>query len=333
MKQESSAKLIPFFENAKVIAALSVSLFHFLKHSDHTGLLIDHPAKWLEKCIEILFATVFIFFAISGYVIPAHLKKNKYSIDQIVPFLVRRMIRIYIPFLVCILAYILLDFVFKFINLETFQLNVNQLLANITLTVNFTHSTFYNPIFWTLAIEVQFYILIAFVYPLLSKLTNQFEFILLGILIAFIGYFFKDVRFVFCYFPMIFSGYFLLLFENKQINFPTVCGIILLQIIVIGFTFSVIVSVIFGLFLAGYFVRFKKVIWPQFALKTYSFYLFHGLLGGTFLYFTARHVHSNVAIISVVFLAVIFSILGSWLTFYLFEKPALRFSKRIFKSK
>ncbi len=333
MNSDSQHKLVPFFENAKVFSAICLSLFHFLQHTDHSGNLIDNPSDWLKFLIQLLFATVFIFFIISGYVIPAHMSKTSYRIQNLGVFLSKRFIRIYIPFLACVVGYLALDFLFKWYNHLPFVFELKRFLANISFTATFTKCTFYNPIFWTLAIEIQFYIFIALVYPLLDRIKSQFSFITLGFLIAISGWFLTDHRLLFEYLPMIFSGYFLFMHSENKIDFKVAVFIILLQLIAIAFIFNLLISIVLGLFFVLYFMNFKKILFPSLAIKTYSFYLFHGLFGGTFLYFSARHVESTFSIILVLILAVIFSILGSWVTFYLFEKPALRLSKKNFKSK
>lgn len=333
MNSDSHHKIVPFFENSKVFSAICLSLFHFVQHTDHSGNLIDNPSDWLKVLIQLLFATVFIFFIISGYVIPSHLKKTSYRINDLGVFLSKRFIRIYIPFLACVVGYLALDFFFKWHNHLPFVFEIKRFLANITLTATFTDFTFYNPIFWTLAIEVQFYIFIALVYPLLDRIQGQVSFVILALLVAGSGYFLREHRFLFEYLPMIFSGYFLFLYTEKKIEFNVTVFIILLQLVVIAFIFTWLISIVLGVFFLLCFMNFKKILFPSFAIRTYSFYLFHGMFGGTFLYFTARHVESIISIVLVLILAVIISILGSWLTFYFFEKPALQLSKRIFKLK
>jgi len=61
----------------------------------------------------------------------------------------------------------------------------------------------YNPIFWTLAIEMQFYILIAFLYPLL-KVNNQLVLIIIPLVLGMSTLLVDDIRFVF-HFGSIFS--------------------------------------------------------------------------------------------------------------------------------
>lgn len=329
MEPLSKNKLIPFFENAKVVAAICLSLFHFIQHSDHTGFLVDLSNEWLQWIIQLLLTTVFLFFIITGYVIPAHLKHTSYQLSKIGTFLFRRILRIYIPFLACVASYLLLDCFFKWYNHIPLSVDWKQLLANITFTANFSNIAYYNPIFWTLAIEMQFYLFIALVFPLLDRIHTTFWNYVLGILIALTGYFWRDNHLLFEYLPMIFSGYFLWVYQSKKIELSDLLILISMQLIVISQTFNFLTVLTCTFFFIGFLLQPNRILFPNFALRTYSFYLFHGLFGGMFLYFSARHVESTFAIIGLIIFAVMISIAGSWITYFLFEKPAVRLIKRI----
>lgn len=329
MEIHSKNKLIPFFENAKVVAAICLSLFHFIQHSDHTGFLVNQSNQWLQGFLDVLFTTVFVFFVITGYVIPAHLKNTNYQLAHIGQFIFKRILRIYIPFLACIAGYLMLDFLFKRYNQLPFSIEWGRLLANITFTANFTSTTYYNPIFWTLAIEIQFYLFISILFPLLDRIKSPIGFYVLGSITATTGYFWRDNNLLFEYLPMIMSGYFLFLFRSEKITLNTLIALLILQLGVVSITFNPLTSITLGLFFVGFLFQSNRNFFPTFALQTYSFYLFHGLFGGTFLYFTARHVTSPLSIIILLVIAVVLSIFGSWITFYLFEKPAILLVKRL----
>ena len=54
----------------------------------------------------------------------------------------------------------------------------------MTYTVDYLHTDWFNPVFWTLAIEFQFYLIIGLVFPLLFAKN---KIIIIALLFAFLG--------------------------------------------------------------------------------------------------------------------------------------------------
>ena len=118
-----------------------------------------------------------IFFVISGFVIPYSMHQRSYRLRDAGGFLVRRLKRLEPPYLACILLILLLNWLWTIVpgmsaksqNVTAPQLfahlgYLNAILKDINSSWEFE---WLNPVFWTLAIEFQFYIFMALVFPLL----------------------------------------------------------------------------------------------------------------------------------------------------------------------
>lgn len=143
------------------IAAILVVLWHGFGayHANEISPLINTPGR----------TAVWIFFGISGYVISYGFihKRYVFSFESLKIFYINRFLRIYpLFFCVAILAWIM-EYVLSGIN----PLGLKDLPSQL-LGFQFNHSYILNSVFWTLGIEVQFYLIapvLALVFTLLSK--------------------------------------------------------------------------------------------------------------------------------------------------------------------
>ena len=147
------------------LAALGVCLVHF------GGL-----GLFGNSLISTIFSSgqlgVYVFFVISGFIIPYSLYHSGYRIANFFKYILRRSLRIDPPYFVAIFLTIMLSYLVSirpgYVG-EGFHFNILQLLAHITYTVPLTNYGWYSHVFWTLCIEFQFYIFIGLMMPVISK--------------------------------------------------------------------------------------------------------------------------------------------------------------------
>jgi peptidoglycan/LPS O-acetylase OafA/YrhL len=155
------------------IAALGVVLYHY------SGLLLPtlNP-NYFTSILAYGEYGVQIFFVISGFIIPYSMTKSNYTLNDFWKNLYRRYIRLAPPAYVAMLFSILIYFsaiilLKRPINGISWPgTNWQAILGNLTFTAPLIHSSWYNPVFWTLAIEFQFYALIGLLLPLI--LTRKY---------------------------------------------------------------------------------------------------------------------------------------------------------------
>ncbi len=139
------------------LAAFAVCLFHFVKgFFPDTHLFREFTSYgWLG---------VESFFVISGFVIPLSMIRSRYRITCVGRFLAKRYLRLGPPYLASVVVVVALGYVsaatpgFKG---EPFTLDWRQIGLHVLYLNDLFNVAWLNPVFWTLAIELQYYAAIA----------------------------------------------------------------------------------------------------------------------------------------------------------------------------
>src|SRR5258708_1706141 len=143
------------------IAALSVVIFHF------SNILSAGAVRTVASLGTL---GVPIFFVISGFVISYSLSRDDYAIENYPRFLLKRIVRLHPPYIVTILLIVglgMFNWYHRFHADQTFQFN----WTGAALNLGYLNSAFGYPwlsdVFWALAVELQFYLVIGITFPLL----------------------------------------------------------------------------------------------------------------------------------------------------------------------
>jgi peptidoglycan/LPS O-acetylase OafA/YrhL len=164
--KEQQAGHLVVLDLLRGLAAISVCMFHFM--CGNPGFL--HDSDPVKAIAAYGWLGVQSFFVISGFVIPYAMYKRKYKINQSLNFWIRRAIRIEPPYFACILLVIALNYASMMVpgfQGIPFRFRTAELLSHVAYLNAFTGEPWYNPVFWTLAIEFQYYVFIAIIFPLL----------------------------------------------------------------------------------------------------------------------------------------------------------------------
>lgn len=173
---KSQPEHIGFLDLFRGIAILAVFLFHCLgaafgiDNLPWNGIFRDYSySKAMVALLPLTYCkmSVALFFVISGFCI--HLSFQKNHADGFKPFFVRRFWRIYPPYL---LALVFFALVLPVSHISRSETGWWGLWIHVFSLQNFFEADFYaiNPSFWSIAIEVQLYLL----YPLLRFLVKRF---------------------------------------------------------------------------------------------------------------------------------------------------------------
>lgn len=315
-------------ESLRTIAALLVGLYHLLLFSvNGQDLFPEMDASQLF--FEFLKTTVLAFFIITAIVMPVHFEQEQYTIRDYLVFLFKRLLRVHVPFLAVICLIVLVEQFFLLRSGEQVHIDWFRFFANISLTAEFSHVPWYNTIFWTLAIEMQFYILIGLVYPLIRKwpLWGTLGFFLAGELLHLLS---NDTRFVWYYTPYFTSGlivYFLLIGKLTKLQMTLITMIIAAIVWFLHGRFEM--PVVFIVPLLFLIVPNTANVFGYFGRFTFSFYLIHGLSGGLLLYFTRNMDAGTGWGILRLILALVVSFTATWLFYRCVEKPATKLTHRL----
>jgi peptidoglycan/LPS O-acetylase OafA/YrhL len=147
------------------IAALSVCLFHFTSGTNLTKLFVPALAPWFWRGQ----LGVEAFFVISGFIIPYSLSGTGYRVSHFFPYMRKRIARIvppaYASLALLLLQWALIGVLLHHPSSRLLAVTPTQLLANLLFVVPFLHNQpWLSGVFWTLALEFQFYVLVGLLY-------------------------------------------------------------------------------------------------------------------------------------------------------------------------
>lgn len=274
---------------------------------------------------------VLVFFLISGFIIVYSLEKASYSINLFFKFLLKRSIRIDPSYFVTIVLTILLFNILSFIPSfkgNNIALVPQQFLAHLVYVIPFTGYHYYNDVFWTLAVEFQFYIIIGSVYFINKSAIYKTGFLVLFSLSYFLPIPHKQ-DYIFTNAPVFALGISLVeLYKNRAWQNAA------LPFCLLGFIGYEYGAYIFLLLLvSALFILFIKTeVKPMFLLGkiSYSLYLTHSLcliiVAGIF-----KQLKFDLTTDRAVWVCIEVSIalIVAWLFYQLIEKPFLKLSKKI----
>jgi peptidoglycan/LPS O-acetylase OafA/YrhL len=184
-------------------------------------------------------------------------------------------------------------------------------------------------IYWTLAIEFQYYITIGLLFPLIESKRIIVRVI---VYISFIAApLISGIAFLPHYLPVFLLGILLFLYKTrviKDLEFYIVSFLACLSILwfhnaaTLCFSFATYIVIL-------KFQNFKSRIGDFLGRISYSLYLFHGIVGMTFLNYIVHITNSGVIKFLCLIAALIITIIFSYLVFRFVEQPSKKMSSAI----
>lgn len=111
-----------------------------------------------------------IFFIVSGFVIPLSLYMARYSIKHYFQFLWKRFLRLHPPYLAALAITLLISFVAYKVR----GINYPETIESIIASLFYFHFPDDNPVFWTLAVEAEYYLFIGLFYTLIINMPRAY---------------------------------------------------------------------------------------------------------------------------------------------------------------
>jgi peptidoglycan/LPS O-acetylase OafA/YrhL len=126
-----------------------------------------------------------VFFVISGFIIPYALQRSGYKLKNYPIFLVKRITRLDPPYIASIVLVIAVTFFFTFsphYSGGKFAIDPVGLLLHLGYLNVIFHYPWLNPVYWTLAIEFQYYLLVGLIFSLISNKHRVVRLLTFGLL-------------------------------------------------------------------------------------------------------------------------------------------------------
>ncbi|MEX1002001.1 MAG: acyltransferase [Crocinitomicaceae bacterium] len=310
-------------ESLRALAALSVVIFHFSAYyfylwEDSTQQILTYGAQGVE-----------VFYLISGFIIPYSLYHSSYRIKSYFKYMGKRLIRLLPPYFATIVLIQIVGWMLqRFIWGGVHQMDMNQIFVNLFFLADlFPQYDWINPIFATLEVELQFYLIIGLLFPLMVKEKWFFTTICLVLLVG--GILTRDMDTVLINSPYFIGGMSLFFLKTKGFKIeyfiPLVAALIFLFQF---FQYEDIAALVLGGLLIFFLPAHFKFL--NFTGRiSYSLYLIHGLAGGNFIYFVQPTDFGQAYPILVIGLAILFSWCTAFILYFVTEWPALKISKLI----
>lgn len=201
-------------------------------------------------------------------------------------------------------------------------------VSNAFFTVDlFEGCTWLNGVFETLGVEMQFYLILGLLFPLLRS-GKALRYAVFAVWLG-LGYYTRDDYTVLLNAPFFIIGITLheLYYKRDSYSDWAVIALILMAEIYLHMYEDVaIVLITVALF------TFRIPNWKvtnALGKISYSVYLTHGLFGGTFLYFMTSPNERGISTPWMLVPAILLCIVGAWITYLLIEKWSTRMSKQV----
>ncbi|WP_025762773.1 acyltransferase family protein [Dyadobacter tibetensis] len=308
------------------IAAVAVCLFHFTDKLDY--LALDDLVK---KVFNFGHYGVEVFFIISGFVIPFSMSKGHYNWKQLPIFLKKRFIRIEPPYLVCVLLCLVLNYMTTlspfYVGLP-FSINLVQLISHIGYMNGLLGMDWLNPVFWTLAIEFQYYLLIALIFPLISHPKSSVWGVTLVIFNALSFYFDRNYVFNFSLYFSIGIIIYRYYWHALSVNGLLFWIFVLSSYCFYQYTYvEFIVSLLAIIFII---LPLNPSGWGSFfGNLSYSLYLLHFPIGLRVISLTQRFVESELIRYTMVVVALAISVIAAYYYYLILEQPFKKISQNM----
>jgi peptidoglycan/LPS O-acetylase OafA/YrhL len=307
------------------LSALAVCWFHFSGNRlAGDGLIRDSGTYgWLG---------VDVFFVISGFIIPYALHREGYTLANYRTFLLKRTARLYPPYLASVaIGFGLLVLYSVYKQQPQVDFSARDLLLHLAFLNGFFGRPWLNSIYWSLAIEMQFYVLIGLLFPILIS-GNVGR--------RYLGYAALVLPVIFLP-SSVFLFHFGFLFLLGLVTFQFSSGLLdrseyflLLGVCALGIFTVLGLTVVFAGAFAILMMRVLKQgirLTNMLGEVSYSFYLLHSSIGSLILYFMLRLVANGGELEK--FFAVVVSVVAAigvaTVAYFLIERPAMHSSAAI----
>ncbi len=278
---------------------------------------------------------VSLFFIISGIVIPIAMINSGYRIQKWHQFMIRRFVRIEPPYLVAVGIGITYLVVRNYIP-GSAPIDLTPDFTNVILHLGylvpfFENQTWINPVFWTLAIEFQYYLFISLLFPLILSKKFPLRILFYGSMIA-LSFLNSNTSF----FPH-WSVYFLIgityaLFFTKQISLIEYLSVSVVSIVVTIYELNVVnAAIAIAAICVIHFAKNLRFQMGDFVGNiSYSLYLLHSIVGSAFVNFFSHRVSESWEKVVVILCGFLISLFSAYIMYRLVELPSQKAARKLF---
>ncbi len=306
----------------RAFAALAVAWGHY----------VAGQGKYIGPTGKYGYLGVDIFFVISGFVIPWSLYRSRYALRDYGRFMLKRNVRLYPPYLASIAITILATNIIlvPLFKIPHMTVTGRDLLLHFAYLNDLFHVPWINVVYWTLAIEFQWYLLVGLVMPALASANRVLRFAITSVMVLSYYTVYWD-RLVFHYLPVFLIGVFVFQYRAEIIDVREMLGLIAVMVLVtyrISGWLVPLVAVPTGLLIA--FSRYHNRKMDRVGDVSYSLYLIHLPIGVSIIGMMSHWIpYSSYFLVVLDVIGVAASVWAAWLMYQFIEKPSQEWSSAI----
>jgi peptidoglycan/LPS O-acetylase OafA/YrhL len=308
------------------VAALAVCFYHF-RRDGMDGTLYHNVAAYGVYGVD-------MFFVISGFVIPLSLFRMGFNYHMLVQFWISRFFRLYPAYALASVIGLGLWFFSTllpgFRGAEPPPVTLEQILANAGLLCDWTGEKWFLIVAWSLAIEAQYYLVIALMCPLIFHRNKQIRILVLccWVLCPLLP---SNLTILLYWMALFGMGLSVMLFQQ---NLLPRWGLISVMLLCFGIQWVArdSASACAGLGTALVILLAPNLTIPRLAWVggiSYSLYLLHVPIGGRVMNFFERYPENWLADVLSVPFALATSILAAFIFFKIVEWPSHQLARRM----
>ena len=320
----ASSKRIDSLDALRGLAALAVCWKHL---TDSFAL-----PRFLQVSGTYGWLGVEVFFVISGFVIPYTLHKSGYRVGQYFTFVWKRIVRLEPPYLLSILVVLLIGYLAAHApgyQGAPYHPSTTQVLLHLGYLNAFAHYDWLNSVYWTLAIEFQYYLALGLLFPLLCARNSKTRYAVLAMLsvLAFIPSKSLIFPYLFLFLLGIVSFHYWIGLIRTRVYIGLVLALGIGAVLTLGFLIST-VGVATACVIS--FVRLRQFAVLKFlGMISYSLYLTHLPVVLKLSNLAKRIAHGPTQDTLAVLLIATITIMVAYLFYRLVERPSHRWSAKI----
>lgn len=277
-----------------------------------------------------------VFFVLSGFIIPFAMFTGSYTFRSgWMTFISKRVLRIEPPYLLAILLVFALwhasSLAPGFKGSPPPDFFSTQTLLHVGYLAGIAGYPWFNVVFWTLAIEFQFYLLMSLIF---GGLIHKTRFIvpLIDLVLLLTSLLLSSDLFVFKYLGLFMLGIVAFQYQAKILQKRMMLALLLAAAVVTWIALGwmvALVGTLTSLLIASNvsFGRHKSAVWL--GSISYSLYLVHVPIGGRLVNLGRRYVETQVGELFLSLLALGVSLVAAYAFYLMIERPSQRLASRL----